>query len=332
MKPFLRIFYLIFIIVLAVLGSSCGKSEPFIVKDDDVSFDAKVITLDVENGSATLIKTPNATILIDCGAGGQVGNDTIEKLKAYKITQIDYFILTHIDENHIGNTKAILENFNVKNAFVPDVLGNNLNKFPTFNDKYSAIKQKVGDGNIFTNVMFRYIKLDGGFLTMLSPQDKSVMGSSYDKLLSSVNPEYNLHDNTSPIIYFSYKGVRFIFANDAGVSEEKFVLTNNSANLYNFALRNQDTVELDGIDFLTLSSHGNDSANSPEFINELRPKNAIISLSADNKNCPKSSVLESLLSARSDCKIFSTMLVGDICAYITANGEYIVKTQKDTQR
>ncbi len=330
MKPFLRLLCLILSVFTALTLISCGKEVQIV--ETDFAHETKVITLDVENGNATLITTPGANILIDCGASGKVGENTIEKIKAYGVKEIDYFILSHIDDNHIGATELIFENFSVKKVFVPNLNGEDVSRFNGYADIYNLIKSKVNDSDIYFNQVFTNIELKDGLLLMLSPSSPQALGGSYDKLLASDILTESLHDDVSPIIYFSYKGVRFVFSSDAGINEEKLVLDNNSANLYNAYFNKQGFINLSEVDFYSLSSHGDDTGNSPEFIDVLKPKNALVSVSTENKNCPKTSVLDSLYTARLNTKIFSTMLVGDICAYVNANGEYIVKTQKDTYK
>lgn len=331
-KVLLKSFSFLLAFLLCCFSFSCKKEEVQEIKEEQVVYDASVITLDVLSGNATLIKFPDVTILIDCGLGGEVGSKTVEKLKSYGVTDIDYFILSHMDENHIGATENILDNFNVKTAYVPDILDVLLDEYPLYKTHYEAIKNKIGVDNVKKNKVFEKITFENGLLFFLSPLDKTHKDSSYAKLFASLVPTEQQIDDVCPILYLSYKGVRFVISGDAGVSQEQIVNSYNSIGFYNKSLAKENAINLSEVDFWNLSSHGNDTGNSLEFINLLKPKNLLISVTSDNKGCPKTSVLENVLSARNDCEFYSTMLVGDICTHITDNGKYEVKTQKELQK
>ena len=82
-------------------------SEP----DQDTT---EVVFLDVGQGDATLVITPeNNTILIDGGGtqdSGEVGQYTLlPYLKSRGITRIDLMISTHPDQDHIDGLLTVLD-------------------------------------------------------------------------------------------------------------------------------------------------------------------------------------------------------------------------------
>ena len=71
-----------------------------------------VTMFDVEQGDSFLIETPAQNILLDTG---DVSTRTtlVDKLKAAGITRLERIILTHPHADHIGGTRAVLDNFSV---------------------------------------------------------------------------------------------------------------------------------------------------------------------------------------------------------------------------
>ena len=71
-----------------------------------ISHDLEIYFIDVRQGDSTLIVTPNdKTILIDGGGSKtyDVGKNTlIPYLLDRKIKKIDYIIVSHFDEDHVG--------------------------------------------------------------------------------------------------------------------------------------------------------------------------------------------------------------------------------------
>lgn len=330
-KVFIKTIIFIIALILCATNISCNKGKGA-NNQTDFEYETSIITLDVLGGNATLIKTPTLTFLIDCGAGGDLAKSTVDKIKSYGVTSIDYFILTHMDEKHIGATEHILNAFSVKTVYLPDIPKSFISDYAFYEVHYNYVITKLGEQNVRYNKTYESVSFDGGVLMLLSPLDKGNRNSSYATLFASVSPTENQIDDICPIIYFSYKGVRFVISGDAGISQEELVLKSNQTDLFNKAINAQALINLNEIDFFSLSKHGSDTANSEEFIKLLKPKNALISVSSENQGCPKSSVLENIYNAQNSCRFYSTMLVGDICAYVNANGEYKVTTQKELQK
>ena len=91
--------------------------------------DLKVHFINVGQGDSIFIELPdNKTMLIDAGP-----TDSQDELIFYlnnifknnENRNIDYFVLTHPDEDHIGGAVAVFDNFNVKFCYRPSVFTNN---------------------------------------------------------------------------------------------------------------------------------------------------------------------------------------------------------------
>ena len=78
--------------------------------------------IDVGQGDSTLIVTPNdKTILIDGGGSPSydVGaNILVPYLLDRKINKIDYVMISHFDEDHVGGILSVLENLEVGKVLI----------------------------------------------------------------------------------------------------------------------------------------------------------------------------------------------------------------------
>ena len=74
--------------------------------------------INVGQGDAALILTNNSSVLIDCGtidAGGKVA-----EYVGARTDTIDYMILSHPHEDHIGGARYVFDKVDVKNVIMPD--------------------------------------------------------------------------------------------------------------------------------------------------------------------------------------------------------------------
>ena len=75
--------------------------------------------LNTGDSDAILIRMDDTVILVDAGEADDY--QTISrKLTEYGITAIDYFIISHYDNDHIGAASQILQNYTVRNLYMPD--------------------------------------------------------------------------------------------------------------------------------------------------------------------------------------------------------------------
>lgn len=80
--------------------------------------------IDVGQGDSILLHSKNCSILIDTGGregssrGSIVSNITIPLLKSLGIRYLDYLILTHGDQDHMGEASYLLENFSVRKTLL----------------------------------------------------------------------------------------------------------------------------------------------------------------------------------------------------------------------
>ena len=86
-------------------------SRPFIDPEGD---EMAVHFIDVGQGDCTLLQTPKGSVLIDCGEK-DYRKSVVSYLKSCGIDELEYFIVTHPDSDHMGSAAYVLENIKVKN-------------------------------------------------------------------------------------------------------------------------------------------------------------------------------------------------------------------------
>lgn len=108
-------------------------------------------------------------------------------------------------------------------------------------------------------------------------------------------------NNNSNVIYTEFNGYKFMFMGDAGVEKEKDIL---------------DKYNLANIDVLKVGHHGSKTSSSKGFIDEIKPKYAIISVGKNNRyGHPNKEVLNNL----DNSKIYRTDQDGSIMFKIKNN-------------
>jgi len=79
----------------------------------------RVDFLNVGNADAILLRLDDTVILVDAGESDDY-HTISTKLDGYGIERIDYFIISHYDNDHIGTAAQILQNYEVGTLYMPD--------------------------------------------------------------------------------------------------------------------------------------------------------------------------------------------------------------------
>ncbi len=75
--------------------------------------------LNVGDADVLLLRMDDTVILVDAGESDDYPRISA-KLDEYGITVIDYFIITHFDNDHIGSAAQVLKNYRVRTVYMPD--------------------------------------------------------------------------------------------------------------------------------------------------------------------------------------------------------------------
>ena len=122
-----------------------------------------------------------------------------------------------------------------------------------------------------------------------------------NKLYFLQTKKYDNENDNSNVIYTELNGYKFMFMGDAGVEKEKDIL---------------EKYNLSNIDVLKVGHHGSKTSSSKEYIDEIKPKYAIISVGKNNRyGHPNKEVLNNL----DNSKIYRTDQDGSIMFKIKNN-------------
>lgn len=244
----------------------------------------KIHFIDVGQGDATLIQSPNGkNILIDGGPRSE-GNQLVAYIKSLGISKLDYVVATHPDADHIGGLIAVLNSISVS-KFI------NSGKDHT-SETYMNMLYLISSKNI------PYTEPSSGTVVM----DENNLEFYLKVIYANKNATEN--NEASLVIKGGYCGTDVLLMGDAGLEVENILL--KSANNLK-------------VDLLKVGHHGSSSSSSLNFLKAVNPEATILSYGKDNSyGHPHQTVLNNINTVGS--KMYSTATEGTIIATIDCNG------------
>lgn len=205
----------------------------------------EVHVIDVGQGDSILIKDGNEAMLIDGGRRSS-SETVVNYLKEQGVKDLKYVIGTHPHEDHIGGLIAVLDSFKVENILLPNVINNTI----AFEDLLDSIERND-------------LKI-----TKPSISEKLNVGESELITLAPNSEKYSLTNNYSIVLKLNHGENSFLFTGDAEKTSEKEMFESNKRLLK--------------ADVLKVGHHGSKTSSSEKFLDQVKPKYAIISVG--NKN------------------------------------------------
>ena len=235
--------FLILLLLPLFLLSSCKRECDF-----------KITFFNVGKADAILIQDKNTNIIIDTGTE-ESSDYFLEGLKKLDIKTIDYLILSHFDQDHVGGASKLLTTYDVKQIY-QTYLVKTSKEIASYQN---ALKEK----NITPHLVRENLSFTVNDTTY----------TIYPPLLTSYDNSPS--NNSSLCVRAVYKNTSYLFPGDA----EK--------------LRIKELNKLDiKSDLLKLPHHGGAEDNSLKFISKISPKYAIIT---DTENEPADEIVLSYL-------------------------------------
>ena len=273
---FLAFFLSIGIGIFVYIGWNFFQQKPLVV-----SF------LDVGQGDAIFIETPNGNqILIDGGPGRNVLSE-LGRLMNFADRHIDMIIATHADADHITGLISVMEQYSV------DTFVDNGMRADTNIDK--ALVSFVQERNISYLVARRGVRFildakEGIFLETLLPENIQNAGD---------------RNSASLVFRLVYGENEILLTGDAELENEQMLIIQT------------DTLDSD---ILKVGHHGSGTSTSLEFVQSVDPEFAVLSYSCDNRyGHPHPTVTKNL--ATENVVTLSTCDMGTITTY--SNGKDI---------
>lgn len=168
----------------------------------------ELVMFDVGEADSMLISTPGkkTNILIDTGSGTDI-NNIIIYLKSVGISKLDYLIITHGDEDHIGGAPFLIDNFKIKYVI--------LNK-----GEYSP-----NELDLITKLNTKKIKYSNNL-------NKIPFQKNYIYFLNT--KEFTNENDNSIVSYFEYQNYKFLLMGDSSSLTEKYLINNYNLNNISF--------------------------------------------------------------------------------------------------
>ena len=240
--------------------------------------------LDVGQGDGIYLRTSSGQdVFIDGGSSdvSKVGTYRILPfLKCNGVREIDYWFVSHADEDHISGLKEILEEgYPVTNlVFTEGVVRDDAY------EELVTLAEGFGASVLYMGYL-DCLHLGDARLTCVFPQDDFVTG---DK------------NEASLVLYYQDGDFDGLFTGDIGTEEEKWI-----------AKHCDDWLENVGIDFYKVAHHGSKYSNGMILLECLRPQYAVVSAGVNNwYGHPHADTLERLDVA--GCEVWNTAEWGQV--------------------
>ena len=254
MKSVIRSLSAVCLSLLLLLACSCQKNPvPPEESGTDASASAgsplptiRVYTLNVGKADCILIRTPKHLVVIDTGET-ETEDQVLNCIKGTGTKTVDYLILTHFDNDHIGGADKILKKTTVGQVLEPDYERDSKKKA-----ELDRALDKAGITPMKVTEQFSFV-LDGAEFTVYPP-------------IKTDYPESDERDNLMSLaVSVTYGDTSFVFAGDA-----------EGERLSELLQQLPDRT----VSFLKVPHHGNfDDYYSYAFLSKLRPAYAAITCS-----------------------------------------------------
>ncbi len=221
--------------------------------------------IDVGQADSILLENEGHYMLVDAG-NNEDGPKLVTYLKEEGIKNFDYVVGTHPHEDHIGGLDDIIENFDIKTFYMPDVITTT----KTFEEVLDALEEKR--------------------MTLDIPKvnDTFQLGDATVKVLYVGTEEESDLNDTSIVLKVTYQNISFLLTGDASTKVEDQI----------------DKSELPST-VLKVGHHGSSTATNEAFLKEVNPSYAIISVGKNNQyQHPHEVVLQAL--ATHNIKVYRT--------------------------
>lgn len=257
---------------------------------------------DVGQGDCTIIRTPaGRSIIID--GGGSIHDDessytgemiVVPLLYDLKITHVDVMIATHGHADHVNGLKTVMDRMQVKRLVVADADDREMSGLIE-HARSRGITVEVADQD---DIIYAE---DGLVLKALYPlEDKSRMPSG-----STANA-----NELSLVTRLEYAGFSALFTGDIGFSTENLLLGRE---------------DLD-CDLIKVPHHGSKYSSGIEFIRQVSPAVAVISVGKNRYGHPSAEAKKRYTSAGT--RIYETIRHGGIMVKVDSRrpGQMSVRT------
>ncbi|EKE18578.1 MAG: hypothetical protein ACD_9C00291G0009 [uncultured bacterium] len=250
-----------------------------------------VVFMDVGQGDSILISNGTQQLLIDGGKDGKLLLEKLGKHIPFWDRNIEVVVETHPDQDHIGGLIDVLSAYRVG-----DIVKT---KMQSDSQTFKKLEEEIAKNNLGEIEAKKDLKIkfaNNAFAQVLYPfaEVKDINGKDTN--------------SNSVVIKLSVGENKFLFTGDLANDQEKELIENN--------------IDLSA-QFLKIAHHGSRYATSDEFLEMVKPIDAIISVGKNNSyGHPNAEVLQRLVNSR--VNVLRTDEGGDIIYECQSLGEKCV--------
>ena len=238
--------------------------------------------LDVGQGLAILIGADGRYMMYD-GGGQARSSYVVSYLKQHGVTELDYMVASHYDEDHISGLIGVMNTAKVNMLLSPDYV-RETHIFDSF--RSTARNKEIPEQHPLQGERYK-------------------LGSAEIRVLGPVMYDPGGDNDNSIVMKITYGSFSCILSGDAEASEENSVLRSNT-----------DI----GADLYVVGHHGSADSSSKEFVQSINPQYAFLSVGKDNPyGHPNPVTLDTLLE--NSIQLFRTDLQGEVTA--TSDGRSV---------
>ena len=256
-----------------------------------------VVFADVDNGDSVLIVSPSGRqVLVDGGPEAQDATRLLGSALPFWDRSLDVVVLTHGHADHLTGLLDVLRRYDVGHVVEREA------SYAT--PGYVGWRQAVGDeGTVVTQARAGYVidLGDGATIEVLHPTEALMTGTDSDL------------NNASIVLRVVYGDVSFLLTGDIFVEAEREMLSRG--------VDVRSTV-------IKIPHHGSRSSSSREFVEQVGPSVAVISVGADNRfGHPHAETLDVLEEYAPEARVMTTRDHGAI-RFVTDGTTLSVKTER----
>lgn len=219
----------------------------------------EVTFIDVGQGDATLIKSPQGHLILIDGGPGSVVLEKLQKEMPFFKRSIDLVILTHPHYDHISGVIEVLARYEVKDIIYTGVREGSatFRRWEELDPEYRTARagMRVSANDFYIDILYPFENLEGILI-----------------------PDSNI---TSVVSRFVFKNHSFLFTGDAYIAQEEELVSAEMDCLESDSLLCRSIVL--SSDVLQVGHHGSRTSTSEDFLLAVSPGLAVISCGRDNR-------------------------------------------------